>query len=108
MTLAGAGLRSVVEATCIHQECKSNTLGKKIDELVSKGVLLKRDADYFHQHRLLGNEAVHEMEAPRREEFVVALQMLEHLLTTIYLMPDMSKKLRELRTGRGAKDIGSL
>lgn len=55
MTLAAAGLRSVVEATCKEQGCTGPNLQKMIDDLVSKGVFLKRDADYLHQHRFLGN-----------------------------------------------------
>ena len=65
-TLAAAGLRALVEATCKNQGCMEKHLAEQIDELVTKGVFLKRDSDYLHTHRLLGNEAVHEMEAPPR------------------------------------------
>ena len=102
-TLAAAGLRAVVEATCIDQGCTTGDLKSKIDGLVTKGVFLKRDADYLHQHRFLGNEAVHELTAPPPDEFEIALQILEHLLTTIYVVRGLDKKLRKLRKGRGAK-----
>jgi hypothetical protein len=102
-TLAAAGLRAVVEATCIDQGCINGDLKTKIGELVTKGVFLKRDADYLHQHRFLGNEAVHELAAPPEGEFEIALQILEHLLTTIYVMPRLDEKLRKLRSLRGAK-----
>jgi hypothetical protein len=36
-------------------------------------------------------------------EFEIALKILEHLLTTIYIVPGLDKKLRKLRTDRGAK-----
>ena len=101
--LAAAGLRSVVEATCIDQGCNAHNLMDKIDELVTKGVLLKREADCFHQHRFLGNEAVHEMEVPPKKEFEIALEILEHLLTTIYILPHRNKTLQKLRAARGAK-----
>jgi hypothetical protein len=103
MTLASAGLRSVVEAACIDQGCKRSVLQNMIDELVTKGIFLKRDADYLHQHRFLGNEAVHEMEAPPKEEFEIALKILEHLLRTLYILPELDSELRKLRIKRGAQ-----
>jgi hypothetical protein len=103
MILAAAGLRSVVEATCLDKECKGRTLRAKIDELVANGVLRKQDADYLQEHRLLGNEAVHEMREPPVEEFDLALQILEHLLKTLYILPELDTRLRKLRSRRDAK-----
>lgn len=101
--LAAAGLRTVVEAICKDQKCQGDNLQKSIEKLVTKGVLLKRDADYLHQHRFLGNEAVHEMRPPPKNEFMMALQILEHLLTTIYVMPNLDANLRRLRDARKKK-----
>jgi hypothetical protein len=101
--LAAAGLRAVVEATCIDQGCTAGNLKSKIDGLVTNGVFLGRNADYLHQHRFLGNEAVHEFTAPPMGEFEIALKILEHLLTTIYVVPGLDKQLRKLRTARGAQ-----
>lgn len=104
MTLAAAGLRAVVEATCRDQGCVKGTLEDKIEELVAKGVFLKRDADCLHQHRLLGNKAVHEMEAPSEEEFELALRILEHLLTTVYILPLLDQSLHKLRHAPRVKE----
>jgi hypothetical protein len=101
MTLSAAGLRSVVEAACLDQGCTDLTLELKIQALVSKGVFLKRDADYLHKHHFLGDEAVPGMDTPPREEFEIALQVLEHLLTTLYVLPHLDMKLRRLRVNRG-------
>jgi len=103
LTLAAAGLRAVVEATCLNQGCTTHDLKSKISELVSKGVLLERDAQYLHQHRFLGNEAVHELEYPPRAEFEIALKILEHLLSSVYVMPKMADSLVSLRKARGAQ-----
>jgi hypothetical protein len=101
--LAAAGLRALVEAVCLDQGCTQGNLAHKIEALITKGVLLKRDADYLHTHRLLGNEAVHEMEAPPSAEFEFALQILEHLLATIYVLPHLDQRLRKMRSQRGAQ-----
>jgi hypothetical protein len=100
----GEGLRIPIPAPfCPPKLFFNKLLAGKIGELVVKGVLLKRDADYLHQHRFLGNEAVHEMEAPPAEESAIALEILEHLLTTIYVIPRLDRTLRKLRIARGAK-----
>jgi hypothetical protein len=104
VTLAAAGLRSVVEATCLDKGCNGNNLKLKIDELISNGVLSKQDADYLQEHRLLGNEAVHEMRGPPVEELILALQILEHLLKTLDILPEVNKKLRKLRSTRGTME----
>ena len=103
MALAAAGLRAVAEATCSDQGCTAGNLKSKIDGLVTNEIFLRREADYLHQHRFLGNEAVHELTAPPKDEFEIALKILEHLLTTIYVLPGLDKKLRKLRTDRGAQ-----
>jgi hypothetical protein len=103
MTLSATGLRSVVEAACLDQGCTGLTLETKIQTLVSKGVCLKRDADYLHKHHFLANEAIAGMDTPPKEEFEIALQVLEHLLTTLYVLPHLDMKLRRLRVGRGPK-----
>jgi len=103
MTLSATGLRSVVEAACLDQGCTDQTLEMKIQTLVTKGVFLKRDADYLRKHRFLANEAVAGMDTPPKEEFEIALQVLEHLLTTLYVLPHLDLRLRRLRVGRGPR-----
>lgn len=102
-TLAAAGLRAVAEAICIEQGCVTGSLKQKIDALVTNGTLSRRDADYLHQHRFLGNEAVHQLSAPPEDEFGIALKILEHLLETIYIVPHLGSRLRKMRSSRGAQ-----
>jgi len=103
MIMSAAALRAVVEAACLDQGCNSGNLKDKIDCLTTKGVLLKRDADYLHQHRFLGNKAVHELVAPPIEEFQIALKILEHLLNSVYVIPQLGATLVALRAERGAQ-----
>jgi hypothetical protein len=77
-------------------------LKEKIDALAQNGKLTAEAASYLHQHRYLGNEAVHDMAAPPKEEFEIALEILEHLLSSLYEIPKRMDRYVKLRTDRGA------
>ena len=102
LTLATAGLRATVEAVCVDQNVRGPNLKEKIDDLAQNGKLTAEAASYLHQHRYLGNEAVHDMAAPPKEEFEIALEILEHLLSSLYEIPKRMDRYVKLRTDRGA------
>jgi len=43
----------------------------------------------------MGNEAAHEMVAPKPEHLVAALDIAETLLKTIYVLPEMADKIKK-------------
>lgn len=51
------------------------------------GDISKRDVDLLHSLRFLGNDAVHELIKPERNDIKVAFNIIEHLIQAIYLMP---------------------
>ena len=102
LTLATAGIRATVEAICLNEKVGGANLKEKIDSLAASGKLTIESASYLHQHRYLGNEAVHDMVAPAIEEFEIALDILEHLLTSLYEMPKRMDQYFRLRAARGA------
>jgi hypothetical protein len=93
--LAAIGLRALIESICLAQETKSRTLAKGIDELADMGLLSKKQAEFLHNHRFMGNEAAHEMVAPKPEHLVAALDIAETLLKTIYVLPEMADKIKK-------------
>lgn len=98
LTLAGGGLRAIVEAICHQQGMSSKKpLVKKIDELVSRNILAKPQADLLHEERYIGNAALHEIDAPSRRDVEDGLQIVETLLNTIYLAPMTAKRLKRRR-----------
>lgn len=101
--LAAAGLRATVEAVCVDRGFTKGDLKTKIDALCAAGVLPKDNALYLHQHRFLGNEAVHDMASAPDDEFLLALEILEHLIQSLYDIPRRAKQLVTLRTERGAQ-----
>ena len=99
-TLAGGGLRAIVEAICKDQGIKGANLEKKIDALVSKGLLAKPQADLLHEERYIGNAALHEMATPTKEDIEDGLTIMEGLINAIYVLPKRAERLRKKRENK--------
>ncbi len=97
-TLAAVGMRAVVEAVCIDRNCKGTVLQQRISWL--KGVLGADNIRNLQTHRALGNAAVHQMETPSSAELCAALDVLEHLLKTLYELPLRAEDFKRLRRER--------
>lgn len=93
--LAAIGLRALIESICLAQKTKSKNLAKGIDELADMGLLSKKQAEFLHNHRFMGNEAAHEIVAPSPEHLIAALDIAETLLKTIYVLPEMANSIKK-------------
>jgi hypothetical protein len=102
-TLCGAGLRAIVEALCLHEKVEGKNLQKKIDELVVQRKLTAPQAELLHEERYLGNAALHEIEAPDKEDLEDGLQIVEGLLHTIYVLPAHAERMKQKRAKKEAK-----
>jgi hypothetical protein len=96
-TLAGGGLRAIVEAVCLDQKVTGKNLQDRIDQLAASGLLAKTQADLLHEERYIGNTALHEIEAPGRSDIEDGLQIVESLLNTIYIAPIKAERLKKKR-----------
>ncbi len=85
--LTGIGLRALVETVCKEKNAPGVKLFQKIDGLVTLGVLTKTDATVLHQIRAIGNDAAHEAKPHPDEQLSLALEVVEHLLKSVYVMP---------------------
>lgn len=115
LTLCGAGIRALVEAICLENkitdgivEIKDNngnliknerrdTLEGKINGLFEKGILTRENSIVLHEHRLLGNEVLHRMAMPNKNELNIAISIVENILESIYEIPYKSMKLKQAR-----------
>jgi hypothetical protein len=95
--LAGGGLRAIVEAICIDRKVSGGDLQKKIDDLVTKGLLAKPQADLLHEERYIGNAALHEILPPAKQEIEDGLVIVEGLMNTIYVLPLRAERLKKKR-----------
>ena len=91
--LVGIGIRAIVESVCKERSAKGSNLEKRIDDLVDQGFMPRPAADLLHGTRLLGNRSAHEAEPLTLESLQAALDVIDHLLQTVYLMPGLGTHL---------------
>lgn len=85
--LSGIGLRALVETVCKEKSASGNTLLKKIDNLVTEGILTPISGKILHQIRTLGNDAAHEVKPHEDKQLGIAMDVVEHLLKDVYILP---------------------
>jgi len=85
--LAGIGLRALVETVCHEKSAEGSNLLKKIDDLTVKNVLTPVGAQILHKIRTLGNAAAHEVKPHSEKQLGLAMDVIEHLLTDVYILP---------------------
>jgi hypothetical protein len=88
--LAGIGFRATIEAICNDQDISGKELSGRINNLASKGLISKKDSKRLHSIRFLGNDAAHDIKTPSRKSLEAALVIVEHLMTTVYILDKQS------------------
>lgn len=94
--LASIGLRATIEAVCNNLNVSGSNLQKRIDSLFKAGYVSNGDKKRLHAIRFLGNDAAHEIKQPYRTEILVALEIVEHLLNTVFILESRAKGLETL------------
>ncbi len=110
-TLCAAGLRAVVEGLCAErgiadgpvqvqkkgggsQFVRKTNLEGKIAGLHENRLLTQANAQTLHEHRYLGNDAVHELVRPSQDELRLAIEIIEHTLEQLYEIPQKALRLK--------------
>jgi hypothetical protein len=91
--LAGIGIRAIVEAVCKDRSALGANLEKRIDSLAAKGFVTPDGAKILHSLRFMGNDAAHEVKQHEEAELATAFLVVEHLLQTVYVIPEKAKDL---------------
>jgi hypothetical protein len=111
LTLCGAGVRALVEGLCNENGIKDGDVGTtengikkrskdlsgRINGLYEVGKLTKRNSEILHEHRLLGNLALHELSTPTIEELTLAIEIIENIFENLYEIPEKASDLKKLR-----------
>ncbi len=90
--LCGIGIRALIETISKEKNASSRDLFGKINDLVSMGVLTQEGADILHKLRTLGNAAAHEVKPHSEQQLGLAMDVVEHLLNGVYILPYHAKR----------------
>lgn len=91
--LTGIGLRTLLEAVCIHQNIKGRNLKDKIDNLHKNGLIAAKDLPILHNLREIGNVTVHQIKKPSEKTLHYSLEILNHTLKSLYVIPRFHSKI---------------
>jgi hypothetical protein len=89
--LCGIGVRALIETVCKDKKAAGKDLFAQINDLVIQGVLTKDGADILHKLRTLGNDAAHEVKPHTDKQLSLAMDVVEHLLLGVYILPVHAK-----------------
>ena len=92
--LAGLGLRTLVEAICIEQKISGANLQKKIINLKEQGLISNNETPILDKLRLIGNFAAHEIKGLPLDILSYALDIVNHVLKSIYILPKINRKIK--------------
>lgn len=92
--LSGIGLRMLVEAICIEQKVEGSNLQKKIVSLREKGLISANEVPILDKLRLIGNVAAHEIKGMSLNVLSYALDIINHVLKSIYILPKINRKIK--------------
>ena len=85
--LTGIGMRALVETVCNEKAAAGPDLFNQINDLEVKNIPTPTGAKILHQIRSLGNKAAHEVEPHSDKQLAIAMDVIEHLLTDVYILP---------------------
>lgn len=84
--LATTGLRTTVEAVCKEKKVKGKNLKAMIDNLLKEGFITAADCKRLHEMRFSGNDSVHEMQPLTDEELLLLIDIINNMLSNLYVL----------------------
>lgn len=87
-TLGSIGLRAIIEAICNDKKVAGKSLLTRIKKMAIMGLVSKADAERLHGIRFLGNDAAHEIKEAKAKAVLLALDIVEHILKSVYIFED--------------------
>ncbi|MFV3290771.1 DUF4145 domain-containing protein [Pseudomonas sp. NY11955] len=94
--LASIGLRACIEAVCNSLDISGSNLQRRIDQLFKAGYVSNGDKKRLHAIRFLGNDAAHEIKQPKSVDIRIALEIVEHLLNTVFILEKRASGLETI------------
>ncbi|SJZ60563.1 DUF4145 domain-containing protein [Sediminibacterium ginsengisoli] len=92
--MAGVGLRMIIEAVCLQQKIPGRNLQQKINQLNEQGLISKQELPILDKLRVIGNDSAHKIKSMSIDKLAYALDIINHILKSIYVLPKINKKLK--------------
>ena len=89
--LCAVGLRALLEGICADKAITGGNLKQKIEKMHS--LLPSSIVHSLHGFRFMGNEAAHELQAPRESELRLAIEVIEDILNFLYELDHKARRL---------------
>lgn len=91
-TIAGIGIRGLIETICKEEKIEGSNLEHKIDSLFNAGKISRDNKDILQSLRSIYNKSAHESFKPSKEQLHVSLEIIELLLKQLYIHSYLAKK----------------
>ena len=93
--LCAAGIRAVLEGICNNKGITDGALDKKIINMREQEFINPQHEDILHKLRFLGNDALHDLQTPTKEEIDTALDIIEHIIESLYEILGKASNLKQ-------------
>jgi len=87
-------LRMMVEGICTNKQITGKSLLNKIENLHKDSVISTIEKDILNKLRILGNQSVHEMKEWQMETLGYALDIINHIIRAVYILPKINNKIK--------------
>lgn len=91
--IGGIAIRSLLDSICSDVEAKGRNLAKKIDDLHERSLVTKEGVETLHKIRILGNLSAHAAKRHSKDQLMLALEVVEHILIGTYIIPARAKEI---------------
>lgn len=91
--IGGIAIRSLLESICLDVKAEGRNLARKIDDLHARSLVTQEGVETLHKIRLLGNLAAHSAKTHSKDQLMLALEVVEHILIGTYIIPARAKEI---------------
>jgi hypothetical protein len=102
-TLATMGARSVLDMVILERVGDRGSFKRKLEAMVAEGWVGLHDKDILYAALNAGNAAIHRGHIPTDSELTTVMNIVEHMLNSIYILPDDANRLRQNTPQRGMR-----
>jgi len=93
--LCSAGVRAMIDGICTDKGITDGSLQNKIEKMREEKFINPQHENILHKLRFLGNEALHALQSPSQEEINTAVDIIEHIIESLYEILGKAEILRE-------------